>query len=250
MSHESAKGPAFDIHGRALGRLSVFSAALRAAGTAMRSTQRVRNSRFRPHSSPEAWIDEALRALASDDERMTVSARVHDAVLREWDQQHAVRTRPRARHRSSRGAWVVVPAAAAAILAAAVLQRESVRLPMRAAISTASAGPVDVPAVFSGLPPGPVMEDSSSNTASAPAIAVSARSPAAIDGSVGYVIVPAPLVDQSALHVVRARMSRAALVTLGMPIVDPNVDGLVEVEMLVGDDGVAQSIRHATLVSD
>jgi hypothetical protein len=45
-------------------------------------------------------------------------------------------------------------------------------------------------------------------------------------------------------------MSRAALASLGMPIVDPNVDGVVEVEMLVGDDGVAQSIRHATLVSD
>jgi hypothetical protein len=94
------------------------------------------------------------------------------------------------------------------------------------------------------------VEESNSNNVSAPAIAVSARSPVVIDGSVGYVIVPAPLVDQSALHVVRARMSRAALATLGMPIVDPNVDGLVEIEMLVGDDGVAQSIRHATLVSD
>ena len=81
-------------------------------------------------------------------------------------------------------------------------------------------------------------------------VAVSARSPVAIDGSVGYVIVPGPLVDPSALHVVRARMSRAALASLGMPIVDPNLDGVVEVEMLVGDDGVAQSIRHATLVSD
>jgi hypothetical protein len=216
MSHEPAKGPA--------------------------------NSRFQPHSGPEAWIDEALRALATDDERVSVSARVHDAVLREWEQQQALRKPGRADHRSSRLAWVVVPAAAAVMLAAAGLQRESLRAPVHDAVPATNAVSVDAPAIFSGGDP--VLEESSSDAASALPMAVSAGSSATIDESVGYVLVPGPLVDPSALHVVRARMSRAALVTLGMTIVDPNVDGLVEVEMLVGDDGVAQSIRRATLVSD
>ena len=70
------------------------------------------------------------------------------------------------------------------------------------------------------------------------------------DGERGYVIVPGPLVDPTARHLVRARMSSRALATLGMPIVNPDADGLVEVEMLVGDDGVAQLIRHAAFVSD
>ncbi|MET0215452.1 MAG: hypothetical protein ABW292_20755, partial [Vicinamibacterales bacterium] len=197
---------------------------------------------------PDALVDEALRALAADDERVSVSARVHDAVLREWDQRHGVRQRRRMHHQPRRLAWVVVPAAAALLLAAAGLQRESVRDPTSEAAPTTNVISIDVPAISSG--PGPLLEESSGNAELPSPIAVLGRSPAAIDGSVGYVIVPGPLVDPSALHVVRARMSRAALASLGMPIVDPNLDGVVEVEMLVGDDGVAQSIRHATLVSD
>ena len=68
----------------------------------------------------DVLVDEALRALAADDERVRVSARVHDAVLREWDQQHGVRRRRRIHRQPGRLAWVVVPAAAALMLAAAV----------------------------------------------------------------------------------------------------------------------------------
>ena len=66
----------------------------------------------------------------------------------------------------------------------------------------------------------------------------------------GYVIVPGPLVDPTTLRVVRVRMSRMALATFGMPLVNPDADSLVEVEILVGDEGVAQSIRRAALVSE
>ena len=198
---------------------------------------------------PDVLVDEALQALAADDEHVSPSARVHDAVLREWDQQHGVRKQRRMHHQPSRLAWVVVPAAAALMLAAAGLQHESVRHPMREAAGTTNAGSTDEPAISSER--APVLEGSSRNAELVRPIAVSARRPpAAVDRSIGYVIVPGPLVDPSTLHVVRARMSRVALASLGMPIVDPNVDGVVEVEMLVGDDGVAQSIRHATLVSD
>jgi hypothetical protein len=202
------------------------------------------------HSGPEAFLNEALQALAADDEHVSVSARVHDAVLREWDEQHGVRKQQRrVHHQPSRLAWVVVPAAAALMLAAAGLQREAVRHPLRETVPATNAVSIELPALSSGR--APVLQESSRNAELVRPIAVSARRPpAAIERSFGYVIVPGPLVDPSALHVVRARMSRAALASLGMPIVDPNVDGVVEVEMLVGDDGVAQSIRHATLVSD
>ena len=210
--------------------------------------QEEEDSRNEPHSGPEAWIDEALRALAVDDEQVSVPARVHREVLREWDQHQALRTRRRA-HRRSRGlAWVVVPAAAAVLLAVAVLQRQSVPLAAPDAASAASAVSVDVPAIRRA--PDPLLEESRRGTAMASAIGASTRPRAVPDGSTAYVIVPPPLVDAAALHVVRARMSRTALATLGMPIVDPNVDGLVEVEMLVGEDGVAQSIRYATLVNE
>jgi hypothetical protein len=193
----------------------------------------------------EAWIDEALRALAVDDARVSVPARVQSEVLREWDQHRAFLKGRRAHRRSPGLAWVVVPAAAAVVLAVAVLQRQSVPLAAPEAAPKASAVAVDVPSIARA--PDPLLEES--RTAVASSIGVSTRSRAVADGSTGYVILPAPLVDPAALHVVRARMSRTALATLGMPIVDPNVDGLIEVEMLVGDDGVAQSIRYATLVN-
>jgi hypothetical protein len=82
-----------------------------------------------------------------------------------------------------------------------------------------------------------------------PAVAPTATA-RAIPVDTGYVIVPEPFLDTAELHVVRVRMTRMALATLGMPIADPDTEGLVEVEMVVGDDGVARSIRNATFVHD
>jgi hypothetical protein len=65
----------------------------------------------------------------------------------------------------------------------------------------------------------------------------------------GYVLVPDPLADPESLHVVRLRMRRAGLASLGVPLVNPDADGLVEVELLVGEDGVARSIRRTALVT-
>lgn len=196
----------------------------------------------------EAWIDEALKALAADDARVSVPARVHGAVLREWDQHQALGSRRGAPNRDGRLVWVMVPAAAAALLAVAVVQRESVHLAPPEAVPTANAVSVAVLPITRA--PDPLLEESRGGTATASPVAVSTPLPAAADASPGYVIVPGPLVDPGALHVVRARMSRMALATLGVPIVSPDLDGLVEVEMLVGDDGVAQSIRHAALVNE
>jgi hypothetical protein len=68
-------------------------------------------------------------------------------------------------------------------------------------------------------------------------------------GEPGYVLVPDPLADPASLHVVRLRMRRAGLASLGVPLVNPDADGLVEVELLVGEDGVARSIRRTALVT-
>lgn len=76
--------------------------------------------------------------------------------------------------------------------------------------------------------------------------------PATLDasaaGELGYVLVPDALTDPGSLHVVRLQMPRSGLARLGWPLVNPDADGLVEVELLVGEDGVARSIRRAALV--
>jgi hypothetical protein len=46
-----------------------------------------------------------------------------------------------------------------------------------------------------------------------------------------------------AIRVVRMRLTRATLPLLGIPIIDPNAEGTVEIELLVGEDGLAKSIR-------
>jgi hypothetical protein len=51
------------------------------------------------------------------------------------------------------------------------------------------------------------------------------------------------------LMLMRVRMTRREFSRLGVPISNPNGDGLVDVEVLVGEDGVARSIRRAVPVA-
>jgi len=54
--------------------------------------------------------------------------------------------------------------------------------------------------------------------------------------------------DSASLTLMRVRMPRSAFSSLGVPIANPDADGLVDVEVLVGEDGVARSIRRAAAV--
>jgi hypothetical protein len=71
---------------------------------------------------------------------------------------------------------------------------------------------------------------------------------------------PAPLLQQELvlvpefdragpLMLMRVRMTRREFSRLGVPISNPDGDGLVDVEVLVGEDGVARSIRRAVPVA-
>jgi hypothetical protein len=62
------------------------------------------------------------------------------------------------------------------------------------------------------------------------------------------VLVPEP--DRTGpLMLMRVRMTRREFSRLGVPITNPEADGLVDVEVLVGEDGVARSIRRAVAVN-
>lgn len=231
----------------------------------------------------DAWLDEALETLGADDAQVKAPAHLHAAVLGEWDRQHKGHMRrgggpasanvgslrdptkqcwlggPQLRTawaRSRRSAtrtggrrtliWSIVSAAAAATLVVVIVRHGSVD----------PSGSDTMPAVETAAPPeslltrvpgAPLPADDVEPPLTRRVAGPDRRQPA---GERGYVIVPGPLVDPTSRHLVRARMSSRALATLGMPIVNPDADGLVEVEMLVGDDGVAQLIRHAAFVSD
>ena len=171
----------------------------------------------------DSWIDTALEDLAAADARVVVPPEIEAAVLHAWNTQHITRGAPGIR--SVRGwrkaaGWVLVPATAAAIVAIVLLARDR-ETPPAGSPSAAHEGAIE-------------------GTAAAPAAPIDA----------GYVIVPEPFADTAALQVMRVRMARRALATLGMPLAEPDADGLVDVELLVGDDGVARSIRNATFVRE
>jgi hypothetical protein len=160
----------------------------------------------------DSWIDAALDDLAAADAHVVAPATLKTAVLHAWDEQRRTGADP-----------------------GGIRQ---VRWPTEAAwvLVPAAAALVVVFASFARDP------------AAAPDRGMSARD-RPTSRSTGYVIVPEPFSD-TALHVVRVRMARMALATLGMPIADPDAEGLVDVEILVGDDGVARSIRNATFVRE
>jgi len=61
-------------------------------------------------------------------------------------------------------------------------------------------------------------------------------------------LVLVPDVEPGPLMLMRVRMTRREFSRLGIPISNPQGDGLVDVEVLVGEDGVARSIRRAVAV--
>jgi hypothetical protein len=62
-------------------------------------------------------------------------------------------------------------------------------------------------------------------------------------------LVLVPDVEPGPLMLMRVRMTRREFSRLGVPIGNPQGDGLVDVEVLVGEDGVARSIRRAVAVN-
>lgn len=77
------------------------------------------------------------------------------------------------------------------------------------------------------------------------------REPAPVTSAQPAVTVPWPSdetlawlgADPASLQVVRIRVDSTALAQHGYAVSDPDGDGLVDVEMIVGTDGIAQTVR-------
>ena len=215
-------------------------------------------------SDRHEWLDEALGLAAAEDARTAVPADVETRVMRAWDERQATGEAARGRG-SRRAAWSAAAAVAAACAAGLVLlpparesqlerqpgnlqspaQREATGTPAAAADATGAATP-GTPVIESL--PGAIAPTRAQASPGTVTLRHDTRSSAGL-GTTDYVLIPEPPVDPASLQVVRVRMSRAAFASLGVPIEDPDADGLMEVEMIVGDDGVARSIRRATFVS-
>jgi hypothetical protein len=203
------------------------------------------------NSQTDNWIEAALQELAAADAGAVVRPEIEVAVLHAWEARHAAARSDRPNRMAfvlgwrKMAAWMAVPAAGAAVAVSALLVERRSAPTDRGFSATIHARP---PA---GISPVVVLPPARSNdlrqAPRTPRRFASERRPMR---EVEYVIVPEPFADPDALHVVHVRMPRTTLATLGMPIGDPDARGLVDVEMLVGDDGVARSIRNATFARE
>lgn len=57
---------------------------------------------------------------------------------------------------------------------------------------------------------------------------------------------PQPIGEAEVLQIVRLRLPREALQALGVVLVEPDAEGMVDVDVLVGEDGLARDIRQVS----
>ena len=153
-------------------------------------------------------VDAAWTTLVRDDAASTPPAELEARVFA------AVHASDALLPRSPRWVWPSVAMAAAAVAIAIVLGRG----PDRGEPRSGAAGGIDVDMTE---------EAPLANTVPAPLITLAE-----------------PLASAESLQIVRVRMPRAALGFLGIALAAPDTATLVEVDVLVGHDGVARDIRR------
>jgi len=190
-----------------------------------------------------ANLGASLRELAQEDRHSEAPARVQAAVLQAWDlRQQSVEHRKRGRRYA---ALLAIGSIAAGFVTVLVLERRPsppsapaatvARVADRPRVVDAPAVAVTPPAVHARRAP----LSRPSTLRDAPHEAYER----------GIVLVADPILDASAIRVVRVRMPRTALPTLGIAVADLDQSGWVDLEMLVGEDGAARTIRRAMPVT-
>lgn len=190
-------------------------------------------------------VEQPLRALAADDATARVPPHVDVAVMAAWDEncrEHRGRAPAARRKRVVLGIAMAGAFAASLVGAAAVItwRGSTESRHTRGNITPEKPIAPGVPEVVADAiaPPRGVEQ---------PMAPIRVRRPVEAPADAAYVLVPDAYMD-APLTMMRVRMPRSAFSRLGVPIANPDGDGMVDVEMLVGEDGVARSIRRATAV--
>ena len=192
-------------------------------------------------------VEQSLRALAADDATARVPPHVDAAVMAAWEEncrEHHGRA-PAARRTRFVLGIAMAGALAASLVAAAVVITwrggNEARHTLGNLAPEKSVAP-GVPEVVGGaIAPSRGVEQP------IPPARVRRRPVASPGTGEAYILVPDAYMD-APLMMMRVRMPRSAFSRLGVPIANPDGDGMVDVEVLVGEDGVARSIRRATAV--
>jgi hypothetical protein len=189
-------------------------------------------------------LEHSLRALAAEDCHVQAPPQVEASVMQTW---YALRAfdRQRCDHGSPRAALLAIGSMAAAIVVAVVMNRAPSE-PSR--LEPVVARVAEKPPVITSVPPAE-RERSVKAHRRRPLRPRRQNETMAPPNAPGMMLVADQILDASATSIVRVRVPRTALLTLGIPLVEPDDGGSVEVELHVGEDGVARTIRRAVPVA-
>jgi hypothetical protein len=187
----------------------------------------------------EDELDRSLRALLAEtdaDAAPAVEARLR-AAFRALPAEAA----PAPRAEAGPWVWIASLAAAAGIGALVLAGRAAVEAPVvRPAAPAVRAESTPVPRV--SLAPAPV---ATAAAAARPARSKPRRRPA--EPAPFEALYPGdPLADLDAVHVVRVSVPRSSLFALGLRQRPGSQDDAVEMDAMVGPDGVARAVRFVT----
>jgi len=207
-------------------------------------------------------FDSAWRAFADADARERAPDRIRDAVLAEWNAPRDVRHPVRSHRAQMVGATLAVAATVALVVGLFRVPGSGFRVPDQA---------FEVPRshVPSSVVPNPVnREDEPTRGAtfvnSGPryaALPVRRKARVARDvmptdtssagGSAALVALTGePALAAEPLQLVRVRVPRTSLRAFGVALIDPDASGLVDVDLIIGSDGLPRDIRRVRPVVD
>jgi hypothetical protein len=186
------------------------------------------------HEPPDAemrLLRESLAALARVESGAGAPPHVERAVLNAWDQSHARRTP--AWMRTARWAGAGALAAGIALVAGITLDRRAPNIPAPALPAAGS------PLAAADPPTGPDPRGPAD-----PQDTASASQPAGLSRpATTVVLVGSPIAAGEPVQIVRMRIARDTLLSMGLRPVAMSDADRIDVEMLVGEDGVARGLR-------
>ncbi|HKE84925.1 MAG TPA: hypothetical protein VKB50_14285 [Vicinamibacterales bacterium] len=182
--------------------------------------------------SSDQALTRALRALADAEARVETPAHVETAIMALWDARHDQAQTAPTRRRIVRGAAAI--AAGVTIVGSVALQRDLADRPI---------APPRSPAISFDRAASPRVAPAISDAADTPAPGAADRhpSPGANDARSALVVMGDPIATGEIVHIVRMRVMRSALTELG--IAANASTEMVDVDVLVGEDGVARGLR-------
>ena len=183
-----------------------------------------------------------LRAFAEDTAMAQAPARVEMRLRQEFRTQHVTF---KVRRAAVVAAWAL---AAAAVFAGVVTWRNWLHGRQEVAMKHLSSAPAAKKPPESNSSAGTNHENTAQVTNGMPpqdsAGAASSETLVADNELSGFTFLPGPLaVDADDAAILRVRMQRGALGALGLPVNEERANEWIQVDLLVGDDGLPQAVR-------